>query len=163
MATEKVGVYRKSHGPVPTDKSGMPLPKSAWPRERPFRWAARWYGSDGKRFTKSFKSRKEAERYAETKQAEVRVGKGDQPRAVTLVEFARMYLDLRGDLARMTKVEHERTLRFLMEFLSGRMIVSKVTSLDARRFVAWIARGPLKWYDRARSFRARGCRELRRR
>jgi len=37
----------------------------------------------------------------------------------------------------MTKIEHERTLRFLMEFLGGRMIVSKVTPLDARRFLAW--------------------------
>ncbi len=137
MATEKVGVYRKYHGAVPIDKLGQPLPKSEWPRERPFRWAVRWFGSDGKRFSRSFKSRKEAQRYAETKQAEVRLGKGDRPRVITLAEFARMYLDLRGDLAPMTKVEHERTLRFLMEFLGGRMIVSKVTPLDARRFLAW--------------------------
>ena len=81
MATEKVGVYRKYYGAVPTDKSGNPLPKNEWPRERRFSWAVRWFGSDGKRFSKSFKSRKVAERFAETKQAEVRVGKGDQPRA----------------------------------------------------------------------------------
>jgi integrase len=137
MATEKVGVYRKYHGRVPTDKYGNPLPKSEWPRLRPFSWAVRWFGSDGKRFSKSFKSRKEAERYAEEKQAEVRVGKGDKPRAATLAEFARVYLDLRGDLAPTTKIEHERTLRFLAEFLGRRMIVSKVTSLDARRFLAW--------------------------
>ena len=31
MATEKVGVYRKYHGTVPTDKVGIPLPKSEWP------------------------------------------------------------------------------------------------------------------------------------
>ena len=137
MATEKVGVYRKYHGAVPTDKSGRPLPKSVWPRERPFRWAARWYGLDGKRFSKSFESRKEADRYAESKQVEVRVGKGDRPRAVALAEFSRMYLDLRGDLAPMTKVEYARTLRLLNEFLGRRMIVSKITSLDARRFIAW--------------------------
>ncbi len=117
MATEKVGVYRKYHGAVPVDAFGTPLPKSEWPRQRPFSWAVRWFGSDGKRFSKSFKSRKEADRYAETKQAEVRVGKGDRPRAVTLGEFARMYLDLRGDLAATTKIEHERTLRF-NEFLA---------------------------------------------
>ena len=76
MATEKIGVYRKWHGPVPTDKSGNPLPKSEWLRTRPFSWAVRWFGSDGKRFSRSFKSRKEAGRYAEAKQAEVRVGKG---------------------------------------------------------------------------------------
>ena len=137
MATEKVGVYRKWHGRVPTDKSGNPLPKSEWPRERPFRWAVRWFGSDGKRFSKSIKNRREADRYAETKQAEVRVGKGDQPRAITLAEFARMYLDVRGDLAPMTRVEYARTLRCLNEFLGRRMIVSKITFLDARRFIAW--------------------------
>ena len=137
MATEKVGIYRKWYGAVPIDKFGTPLPKSEWPRQRPFSWAVRWFGSDGKRFSKSIKNRKEAERYAETKQAEVRVGKGDRPRAVALAEFAQMYLDLRGDLAPMTKVEYARTLRLLNEFLGRRMIVRKVTSLDARRFVAW--------------------------
>jgi len=137
MATEKVGVYRKWHGRVPVDEFGTPLPKSEWSRSRPFRWAVRWFGSDGKRFSKSFESRKEAERYAETKQAEVRVGKGDQPRAITLAEFATMYLDLRGDLAPMTKVEHARTLRFMSGFLGTQMMVCKVTSLDARRFLAW--------------------------
>jgi len=137
MATEKVGVCRKWYGPVPIDKLGMPLPKSEWPQTRSFSWAVRWFGTDGKRFSKSFKNRKEAERYAETKQTEVRVGKGDQPRAITLAGFAWMYLDLRGDLAQMTKVEYARTLRRLNEFLGRRMIVGKITSLDARRFVAW--------------------------
>ena len=137
MATEKVGVYRKWHGMVPTDELGKPLPKSEWPRERPFSWAGRWFGLDGTRFSKSFKSRREAERFAETKQAEVRVGKGDPPRAIALAEFAKMYLDLRGDLAPRTKIEFARTLRFLSEFLGRRMLVSKITSLDARRFVTW--------------------------
>ena len=59
MATEKGKcVYRKYHGAVPTDKSGNPLPKSEWPRERPYRWAVRWFGSEGKRFSKSFENRK---------------------------------------------------------------------------------------------------------
>lgn len=137
MATEKVGVYRKWHGAVPMDKSGTPLPRSVWPRQRPFRWAVRWFGSDGKRFSRSFGSRKEAERFAEAKQLEVRVGKGDRPRTITMSEFASMYLQLRGDLAPMTRVEHDRTLRRLQEFLGKEMIVHKVTSLDARRFVAW--------------------------
>jgi len=137
MATEKVGVYRKYHGAVPVDEFGTRLPKSEWPWLRRFSWAVRWLGTDGKRFSRSFRSRKEADRYAETKQAEVRVGKGDRPHAVTLAAFTRMYLDLRGDLAQTTKREHERTLGFMMECLGRRMIVSKVTSLDARRFVAW--------------------------
>jgi len=137
MATEKVGVYRKYHGAVSLDESGTPFPRSEWPRVRPFRWAVRWFGSNGKRFSKSFGSRREAERYAETKQAEVRVGKGDRLRSVMLAEFTKMYLDLRGDLAPSTKIEQKRTLRFLREFLGGQTIVSKITSLDARRFLTW--------------------------
>jgi len=65
MATEKVGFYREWHGAVPVDKWGSPLPKSEWPSLRPFSWAARWVGSDGKRFCKSFKSREQTERLAD--------------------------------------------------------------------------------------------------
>ena len=76
MATEKVGVYRKYHGTVPSDKSGNPLLKNEWPQYRPFSWAVRWFGSDGKRFSKSFKSRKEAARFAEKKQAQENLQQG---------------------------------------------------------------------------------------
>ena len=117
MATEKVGVYRKYHGPVPTDNSDKPLPRSEWPRKRPFRWAVRWFGSDGKRYSRSFKGRKEADKFAESTQAAMRVGKADEPQSVTLAEFATMYLDLRGDLAMTTRSEYERALRLLKEFL----------------------------------------------
>ncbi len=137
MATVKVSVCRKYHGSIPIDKSGDPLPKNEWPRKRPFSWAVRWFGSDGKRFSKSFKSRREADEYAEARQAAVRAGKGDRTRAVTLAEFAKMYLGIRGDLASSTQIEQERTLRFLSEFLGDRKTVNKVTPLDARRFIAW--------------------------
>lgn len=79
MATEEVGVCRKYHGGLPTDPSGKPLPRSEWPKCRPFRWAVRWFGADGARYSKSFETRKEAERFAESKQAEVREGQGDPP------------------------------------------------------------------------------------
>ena len=108
MATEKVGVYRKYHGAVPVDKSGNSVPKSEWPRMRSHSWVVRWFGSDGKRFSTSFGSRKEAEKYAEKKQAEIRNGKGDRPDAATLGEFAKMYMSLRGDLALRTRVEYAR-------------------------------------------------------
>ena len=146
MATEKVGGYRKWHGAVPTDKNGNPVSKSEWPRKRPFCWAVRWFGSDGRRYSSSFNSRKEANKYAESRQAAVRVGRADEPCAVTLAEFAKMYLELRGDLALTTKLEQERTLRFLKKHLGEGKIVSKITPLDARRFVAWY---------RAREYRGR--------
>jgi integrase len=57
-----------------------------------------------------------------------------------------MYLALRGDLAPSTRLEQERTLRFLKEHLGDEKIVSKITPLDARRFIAWY---------RARKYRGR--------
>src|SRR5438132_14073359 len=87
MATERVGVYRKYHGPVPTDVAGKPLPKSEWPGKRSSCWIARWFGTNGNRFSRSFETRKEAERFAETKQAEVRQGKGDPLKSCTIREF----------------------------------------------------------------------------
>jgi len=67
----------------------------------------------------------------------MRVGKADQPQAVTMAEFAGMYLELRGDLAPMTRLEHERALRLLGEHLGREQVVCEISPLDARRFLAW--------------------------
>jgi len=58
MATSKVGVFRKWHGKVPTDERGEALPKSDWARKRPYRWAVRWFGDEGTRYSRSFQTRK---------------------------------------------------------------------------------------------------------
>jgi hypothetical protein len=97
MATTKVGVFRKWHGRVPKDEHGKPLPKSEWSRLRSFRWAVRWFGTDGIRYSRSFETRKEAERFAERKQADVREGTPDEPKPVTLKEYRQVYLKLRGE------------------------------------------------------------------
>lgn len=137
MATSKVGVFRKWHGQVPTDADGKPLPQSEWARKRPHRWAVRWFGSDGIRYSRSFDGRKEAERFAEEKQAEVREGSADESKPVTLKEYAKMYLSLRGDITSGTLSEHRRTLKFLAENLGAQRLISKITTLDARKFVSW--------------------------
>ena len=137
MATTKVGVYRKYHGPIPTDRSDRPLPKSEWSRKRPFRWAVRWFDENGKRYSKSFKARKEAERFAEEEQSEVRDGKASPPAGVSLMEFTEMYLGIRSDLAKRTREEHSRTLRFLQDRLGRRRPIGKITPIDARSFISW--------------------------
>ena len=58
-----------------------------------------------------------------------------------------MYLNLRGNLAPTTKAGHRRTLCVLGECLGRQTTVSKVTPLDARRFVAWYR----KWECRGRT------------
>ena len=137
MATEKVGIYRKYHEPIPTDKSGNPLPKSEWPKKRRHRWVVRWFGSDGKRYSKSFKTRKEAERHSEEKQSEVRDGKADQSENMSLKEFAKMYLDIRSDLTLKTHREYSRILRFMQEQLGANRQIRKITPIDARSFISW--------------------------
>lgn len=135
MATEKVGIYRKYHGPIPTDKTGRPLPKNEWLKKRAFSWAARWYGVEGKRYSKSFKTRKEAERYAEKKQSEVRNGKADRPPNITLKSFMKEHLMLmKGQIAYGTLCVHDRTLRHLLEMIGNRQL-HKITAQDAEMYV----------------------------
>ena len=44
MATMKVGVYRKYHGPIPNDDSGKAAAKEPVAREAGIPWAVRWFG-----------------------------------------------------------------------------------------------------------------------
>jgi len=137
MTTERAGVYRKYHGKVPTDEHGQPLPRSEWPRKRRFSWAVRWCGSEGTRYSRSFKTRKEADRFAEGMQADLRCGKADVPGPLTLKAFEPMYLGLRGDLASSTLDEHGRALRYLREHFGDDQLIGKITPLRARQFVSW--------------------------
>ena len=114
MATERVGLYRKYHGPVPCDESNHPLPKEKWLDKRPFSWAVRWFGLDGNRYSKSFRTRKEADRFAEAKQSEVRAGKGDPPPRMTLRQYYKEHRELmKGNLSPRTLhnlLRHFKTL-----------------------------------------------------
>lgn len=140
MATTKTGVYRKYHGRIPTDSSGEPVPKAEWPKRRRHSWVVRWFGLDGRRYSRSFKTRKEAKLFAEEKQSEVRGGEPDPPDDLTLEEFGKMYLALRADLTDRTRQEHARTLKCLKERIGPGRLVRKITPIDARRFVSWYRR-----------------------
>jgi len=137
MATEKVGIYRKYHGPIPKDASGKPLPKSEWPKRRPFRWAARWFGTGGRRFSKSFKSRKEAQRFAQTKQADVHGGAGDPPPKINLKDFVKEHEKLmRGNVAPSTLRMQLTVMKSLAQITGWRMLMNKVNTRDVE---AWRA------------------------
>ncbi len=137
MAIEKVSISRKYHGKVPTDERGDPLPKSEWPSKRPSRWGVRWFGDEGTRYSRSFKTRKEAERFAEEKQAEVRDGAGDEAKPMALREYKKLYLSLRGDITQGTLTEHTRTLGYLIAFFDEDRLIGRIGPLDARSFVGW--------------------------
>jgi integrase len=138
MATERVGVYRKYHGLVPTDPSGNPLPKKDWPDKRPSSWVARWFGTDGKRYSKSFDTRKEAERFAEAKQQDVRQGKGDPPKRISLREFYREHKVLmKNAIAPSTLHMQLATMALLAEKFGWERHLRRFTTRDIEQYRAW--------------------------
>jgi len=137
MATEKVGVYRKYYGTVPKDKNGDPLPKSKWPKKRNHRWIARWFGSEGKRYSKSFASRKEADTYAENRQSKVRKGKRDLPQKITVKEFQKEHCKvMKHQRSKNTIKDHLRVLRLFADHVGPDVLLNRISSRDAESFVA---------------------------
>jgi integrase len=137
MATEKVTIYRKYHGAVPRDHQGRPVPRDAWPKKRPFRWAVRWFGLEGTRYSRSFKDRREAERFAENKQLEVRRGRADPLPAITLGDFASEHERvMRGQVAWGTLQDQRRALRLLGEHVGQKTQLQSVSPRHAESFIA---------------------------
>jgi len=131
MATVKIGIYRKYHGALPKDKDGNVLPKSEWPRKRAFSWCVRWYGCDGRRYSKSFKRRKEAERFAEKKQIEVRAGNGDPQPEISLQQYYREHERLmKGNLRPESLRVHLASIELLAETVGWNRQLSKVSVRD---------------------------------
>ncbi|MBL7107107.1 MAG: tyrosine-type recombinase/integrase [Phycisphaerae bacterium] len=138
MAIEKVGIYRKYHGQVPTDKTGKPLPKNLWPKKRPFSWSVRWFGTDGKRYSKSFKTRKEAEKYAENRQLDIRSGKPDLPKKITLKRFHDEHRELmEKNLAKTTLRLHLEVVRFLAEKVGWNCDMKRIKTTDIEKVRAF--------------------------
>lgn len=137
MATERVGVYRKWHGPVPVNGAGRPLPRSEWPDKRPCAWAVRWFGNDGKRYSRSFDTRKEAERFAEAKQQDVRQGKADPPKRITLRQFYWEHKKLmQAKVAANTLHMQLATLALLGKALGWDRELRRLTARDIEEFSA---------------------------
>jgi len=137
MATSKVGIYRQYFGPVPTGPDGQPLPQSEWPRKRPSSWLVRWYGTEGKRYSKSFDTQVEAQRFAETKQQEVRGGRSDPPPRITLRDFHKEHKALmQGNLAWNTLRMHLGTIAQLAKAMGWDRTLDRITVRDIEGFRA---------------------------
>jgi len=137
MATEKVGIYRKYYGPIPTDKSGQPLLRSEWPKKRAFGWAVRWFGSEGKRYSKSFRTRKEADRYAKDIQSKVDKGRIDTPNKITLSAFINEHEKvMKGQVANRTLKDQMRALNIFADYIGRAVWLERIGSRHAESFVA---------------------------
>ena len=138
MAHLKVSVNRNWYGKVPLDKKGKPIPRNLWPKRRKFSWEARWYSSEGKRHSKSFKSRKEAEEYARVIQDKVNIGKANEPKKVTFQFFIEEHKKLmKGQVAHSTLVDQVRALNFFKKHIEDEdILLKKINPRHAESFVA---------------------------
>jgi len=136
MATEKVGVYRRWLEPVPYGK-GKPIPKSEWPAKRRHSWTVRWYGTNGKRYSKDFKTRKEADRYARTLQSQVEIGRQDRPEKISLHDFMIEHGKvMRGRVAYATLYDQMRALRFFEKYIGGFVQLQRIKPSQAEGYIA---------------------------
>lgn len=136
MAIEKVGLYRNYYGPK-TNSSGEPIPRDQWPKKRAHSWVVRWFGSDGQRYSKSFTTRKEAERYAEKRQRLVREGKASPPPKRTLAEFRREHeVLMQGNLAAKTLHMHLAAIDLLAAKVGWDRSIAHISVRDMESFRA---------------------------
>ena len=137
MAHTKVSIVRNWYGKLPLDRNGNPIPKNLWPKRRKHSWEVRWYSSEGKRYSKSFKSREEANEYAKHLQGKVDKGKSDKPRQITLAEFMKEHEQVMvGQVAYATLKDQLRALRFFADHIGHQSQLGRITPRHAESFVA---------------------------
>lgn len=137
MAHKKVSICRKWYGKIPLDRDGKPIPKNLWPKRRKYSWEVRWYSSEGKRYSKSFRDRKEAAEHAKSIQTQVDKGRADKPKRTTIEEFKQEHRRLMvGQVAHTTLKDQLRALRFFMEHVGSDTSLDQITPRDAEAFVA---------------------------
>ena len=138
MAHKKVSITRKWYGKIPLDKSGNPIPEYLWPKRRKYSWEVRWYNSEGtQRYSKSFKSRKEAEEHANKVQGEVNKGKGDKPRRITLGEFITEHEKVMANrMAYATLKDQLRALNIFADHIGRDIFVEHIRPKQAESFLA---------------------------
>jgi integrase len=136
MATEKIGIYRRWLEKIP-EKNGKLIPKSDWPKCRKHSWTVRWFGSNGKRYSKSFESKKYAEQFARNLQEDVNRGKADRPEKISLHDYiAEHERIIQGQVSYATVIEQIHKLRLFEKFIGGKILLSNIKARDAEAFIA---------------------------
>ncbi len=137
MAHNKVSVNRKYYGKIPLDRNGKPISHKLWPKRRKASWEVRWYDSEGKRLSKSFKSRKEAEEHARIIQDKVNIGKANKPRKITLLFFTKEHKHLmKGQVAHSTVKDQIRALNFFKDHIGDEILLEQITPRHAESFIS---------------------------
>ena len=136
MATEKIGIYRRWLESTPIEK-GVKIPKDRWTQERRHCWEVRWYGTNGKRYSKNFKTKKLAEQFLRKLQEEVNKGKADKPSKIYLKDFIIEHEKLmQGQISYATLVVHMRALRFFEKFIGKNIYLTNILPKHAEEYIA---------------------------
>ncbi len=105
-------------------------------------WVVRWFGEydlatgKQKRYSKSFKKKRDAEAFK--LQKEVEFGEGqrrDKPEEITLKDFCRSYMECLTVKPETVKL-YDNTNRRLLNYFGDRILLRQVTALTAERFIA---------------------------
>lgn len=137
MANKRVGVYRKYLEAVPVDLSGQPVPKSSWPKKRSFCWVARWFSGEGKRPSRSFRTKRQAQLFAAQKQIQIQDAQTAGLTAISLRGFHIEHKELtQGNVAPRTLALYLATLESLASFLGWDRPLPTIGPRDIERFRA---------------------------
>jgi len=97
----------------------------------------RWFGSDGRRYSKSFKTRKEADNYAKDVQARADKGRPDKPKKITLGVFKSEHERImKGQVANKTLKDHIRALQLFINHVGSNVPLHRINARHAESFVA---------------------------
>ncbi|MFC1675791.1 tyrosine-type recombinase/integrase [Planctomycetota bacterium] len=136
MATEKIGIYRRWLEKVPK-VNGKPAPKSEWPKYRRHSWTVRWFGNAGKRYSRSFKTRKLADYFARKLQTDVNQARPDKPDKITFSAFAKEHKKvMAGQVAYATLCDQIRALKLFEKFIDGSTFLTNIRPRQAEAFIA---------------------------
>jgi len=137
MANKRVGVYRRYLEAVPVDSLGRPVPKSSWPKKRSFCWVARWFSGEGKRPSRSFKTKRQARSFAAQKEIQIQEARTAGLTAISLRGFHIEHKELtQGNVAPRTLALHLATLESLASFLGWDRHLPTIGPRDIERFRA---------------------------
>ncbi len=132
------------------------------------KWVVRWYGEcepatgKQKRYSKSFKLKRDAEAFRLQKEVEFEQGhRRDKPKEITLEEFCRIYnecLTIRPETVKL----YNNTKRRLLDHFGCSTLLNQITPLTAERFMASLKplRGKGELSTSARHRVLRNCRTM---
>ena len=130
-------MYRRYLQSVPIDLSGQPLAKSDWPKKRSFCWVARWVCGEGKRRSRSFKTKGQAQSFAARKQIHIQDALEAGLTEISIREFHTEHRQLTdGNVAPRTLSLHLTTMSSLAELLGWERSVHTIRVRDIERFRA---------------------------